>query len=339
MLRLASLCLLAATAHVSMAAPVTVDAVLIGQFQGYITDFNKTYTSEEMYTRVQAFAGNLAKIAALNAEEGEEVYGLTKFSDLTPEEFKSRYLTYKPTGAREGVAVAQIPALDVSGTVDWRLKGMVTPVKNQGQCGSCWAFSATEQIESAWLMAGNKQQILAPQQITSCDKVDLGCNGGWPHDAYKYVEKAGGMVTEDQYPYVSGNTGATGTCESTVVAGKKAVSIKGFTYATTPKPSGNDANWKADEAKMASAMQTSGPVSICVDAETWQNYKKGVVTKSCGQELDHCVQAVGYNMAGSQKYWIVRNSWNTDWGLDGYLYVGYGGNYCGIADEATLVQV
>merc|ERR1711924_442260 len=123
---------------------------------------------------------------------------------------------------------------------------------------------------------------------------------------------------------------------------KRVVPIKGFTYATTPKPNleAEVGKWKANEAKMATAMATKGPLSICVDAESWQNYKKGIVTKTCKKQLDHCVQVVGYNMDNNGKpYWIVRNSWNTDWGLDGYIYVGYGGDYCGISEEATFVTV
>ena len=122
----------------------------------------------------------------------------------------------------------------------------------------------------------------------------------------------------------------------------KVVQIKGFKYATKPAPDGS--NHKPNEAKMAAAMASQGPVSVCVDASSWQSYKKGVVTRSCGKQLDHCVQAVGYNKQGDANsrgkgYWIVRNSWNTDWGVDGYIYVGMGGDYCGIANEATIAEI
>ena len=89
---------------------------------------------------------------------------------------------------------------------------------------------------------------------------------------------------------------------------------------------------------MALNMEAKGPVSVCVDASVWQNYVKGVVTKTCKQQLDHCVQAVGYDTSATKPYWIVRNSWNTDWGIEGYIYVGMGGDYCGIADEATIAK-
>jgi len=269
------------------------------------------------------------------------VYGVNKFSDLTADEFKQKYLGYKPS--TEFVDVSEIPLLELdptdpavnaSGSIaDWRQKGVVTPVKDQQQCGSCWAFSATEEIESAWLMAGNKKQILAPEQIVACDKKDLGCNGGDTPTAYKYVMKAGGMVTEETYPYSSGK-GKTGKCKKGDLS-PKVVTIKGFSYATPPKNS----NGKPNENKMAAALASKGPLSVCVDAESWQQYKKGVVTRTCKKQLDHCVQAVGYNKKGPKPYWIVRNSWNTDWGVDGYIYVGMGHDYCGIANEATIVQV
>jgi len=347
MLRTA-VCLSLAFAAMSFSAPIESSEMLTA-FKEYTVQFNKTYDSTELAARLDAFAYNMRKIDELNTIEGQEIYGLTKFSDLSPAEFKFRYLTYsrssfdRSTVPVVDIAVAPGSILNVSGTVDWRTKHKVTPVKDQGQCGSCWAFSATEAVESAWLMAGNTQEILAPQQITSCDRVDEGCNGGDTPTAYKYVEKAGGMVTEKDYPYKSGKTGKTGKCRIKKKM-KRVVSIKGFTYATTPKPNleADAGKWQANEAKMATAMSKMGPMSICVDAESWQNYKKGVVTKTCKKQLDHCVQAVGYNMGdanGAGAYWIVRNSWNTDWGLDGYIHVGYGGNYCGISDEATFATI
>lgn len=338
-----------AVAFVAVSFSAPIDSDLLGAFQQYTVQFNKTYESSEHGARLEAFAYNLRQINELNSVEGQEIYGLTKFSDLTPTEFKARYLTYtrstfdRSTAPVFDLDVAPGSVLNVSGTIDWRTKKKVTPVKDQGQCGSCWAFSATEAVETAWLMAGNSQEILAPQQLTSCDKKDLGCNGGDTPSAYKYVEKAGGMVTEKDYPYKSGKSGKSGKC-SIKKKMKRVVSIKGFTYATTPKPDleADAGKWQANEAKMATVMSTQGPLSICVDASVWQNYKKGIVTKTCKQQLDHCVQVVGYNIATDAdggSYWIVRNSWNTDWGEDGYIRVGYGGDYCGISEEATMVTL
>jgi len=327
------------------------DDYMATAFVEYASAFNKTYSEAEAPARFEAFKSNVAKINANNAVEGAEVYGLTKFSDLTAAEFK-QFLGYKQR--TNDIDRAAVPVIEDSGdanatSVDWRTKGKVTPVKDQGQCGSCWAFSATEAVETAWLMAGKPQQILAPQQITSCDKVDMGCNGGDTPTAYKYVQKAGGMVLNKAYPYTSGKKGKTGKCIKADLK-NKVVKITGFKYSTKPKPNEKNADaqkWQPGEDKMASVMSTGGPISVCVDAESWQNYKKGVVTKTCKQQLDHCVQAVGYvkkkkggrGKGKSGSYWIVKNSWNTDWGNQGYIYVGMGGNYCGISNEATMATV
>jgi len=210
---------------------------------------------------------------------------------------------------------------------DWRTKGAVTPVKNQEQCGSCWAFSATEGVESAWFLAKNQLIVLSPQQIVSCDQNDGGCNGGDLPTAFQYVEQ-NGMETNAVYPYTSGN-GNSGTCEydgSDVV-----VHISGFKYATQ----------SANETQMQVALLAHGPLSICVDAETWQYYQGGVITHGCGDSLDHCVQIVGFSATTNNKtpYWIIRNSWGADWGLEGYLWVERGKDECGVSDEATYVTI
>jgi len=209
-------------------------------------------------------------------------------------------------------------------SIDWRSHSpkVLTPVKDQGHCGSCWAFSATEQIETDVALATGKLYTLSPQQITSCDKTDGGCNGGNTETAYKYVEKAG-LEAESSYPYKSGRSQRSGTCEYS--SSKTVVSISN--YKTVSKS-------KRSEGKMMTQIQES-PISVCVDASKWQTYRRGVLGKSCGTSLDHCVQAVGYNSADN--YWIIRNSWNTDWGVDGYIYVQAGEDACGVAKDATIV--
>jgi len=209
---------------------------------------------------------------------------------------------------------------------DWRLKGAVTPVKNQEQCGSCWAFSATEGVESAWFLLKNQLLILSPQQIVSCDTSDDGCDGGDLPTAFGYIQQ-NGLEADSVYPYTSGN-GDDGTCvyDSTKVIAK----ISGFKYATTT----------ANETAMQAAMIPNGPLSICVDASTWQYYTGGVITHGCGDSLDHCVQIVGWaSTAANDPYWIIRNSWGTDWGLNGFLWVERGHDECGVSDEATYVTI
>lgn len=296
--------------------------------------YNKTYGSpQEFSKRMDIYLESKIKIRELNlraASQGLNTkFGITKFADLTEEEFNHQYMGYKKiSNAQPSPANAQVGA-PLPATLDWRTKGAVSPIKNQEQCGSCWAFSATEGVESAYYLAKKQMYILSPQQIVSCDTNDDGCNGGDLPTAFAYVQQAG-LETEQSYPYTSGG-GNTGSChykQSLVV-----VHIKGFAYATT---SGN-------ETAMQVATMNNGPLSVCVDASTWQYYTSGVITHGCGDSLDHCVQIVGWSVDTTQSpqvpYWIVRNSWGTDWGLNGFLYVERNKDECGISDEATYVIV
>eukprot|EP01087_Luapelamoeba_hula_P008213 TRINITY_DN203_c0_g1_i1.p1 TRINITY_DN203_c0_g1~~TRINITY_DN203_c0_g1_i1.p1 ORF type:complete len:323 (-),score=38.21 TRINITY_DN203_c0_g1_i1:201-1169(-) len=287
--------------------------------------YNKVYAAEDFVPRYKIFLDNLAAVEGKNPE----VYGITKFMDLTPEEFKSIYLMDRPvdTAAIKATKPSiEVPQVELPALFDWRNKGVVTPVYNQGQCGSCWAFSTTENIESMWALAGNSLTQLSMQQIVDCDTSDDGCNGGDPPTAYQYVQSAGGLEAYSSYPY----TAQDGYCQfssSSVVA-----QISGWNYATQSQ----------DENAMANFLVQYGPLSICVDAESWQYYNGGVITSGdgCGTSLDHCVMATGFSTQGSNgPYWIVRNSWGTDWGMSGYLFVQMGANVCGIAQEATCSTV
>jgi C1A family cysteine protease len=165
--------------------------------------------------------------------------------------------------------------------------------------------------------------VLSPQQITSCDRTSFGCNGGTTESAYNYIIRAGGIETESDYPYTSGARGATGSCESS--SSKYVVSISGYKTVSSSA---------AGESSMATYVANTGPLSVCVDAESWSSYSGGVM-KVCGNSVDHCVQAVGLDTAASTPYWIVRNSWGTTWGESGYIYLEYGDNTCQVASDAT----
>jgi C1A family cysteine protease len=320
-----------------MPTSVDVDDVTFQKFWAFQKQYNKQYASlAEFQDRLVKFSASVARIEARNAaQKGENIFAVNKFSDLSPEEFKSMYLGFRPH-APLNTTVKMSTLSDVPTTVDWRTKGAVTPVKDQGQCGSCWAFSATEETESMWFLAGNSLPVLAPQQIVSCDNVDQGCNGGDTPTAYAYIKQAGGLVAEKDDPYTSGDTGDDGTCPSKL---NPIAQVKGFTYATKPC---TDSCTSQDEDTLAANLASTGPVSICVYAESWQDYSSGVLKSDCPSaydQLDHCVQLVGYDKTGSTPYWIVRNSWNTNWGLDGYIHIAMGSNLCGVADEATIVTV
>jgi len=296
------------------ADPSTADA-----FARFVTEYNRTYVDKTEYNyRLSVFSDNLAKINKQNEEHmlehGTAVFGITRFADLTHEEFKSRYLTSRPpvTDIQERVTL-DIPRAKA---VDWRSQGVLTGTKDQGQCGSCWAFSATEAIESFAKIAGKPLTVLSPQQIVSCDKVDGGCNGGWPHNAYDYVKNAGGIEPESAYPYTSGRTGQTGTCSFD--RAKISYGLTGYTSIAQ------------GETHLEAALNV-GPVSVCVDANTWSSYRGGILS-SCGRSVDHCVQAVAY----TADYWVIRNSWGTGWGEDGgFMRIKRGSDLCLISDYVT----
>jgi len=298
----------------------------------------KQYSGTEFTRRLMAYRMNSARIARLNQEaraEGRDTqFALNKFSDLTPAEFRAKYLSgYKKSGLEYGTAVdvevTEQNLRDLPDSFNWVDQGKTTPVKDQQQCGSCWAFSATEGIESAWLMANNSQIVLSPQQIVSCDKQDDGCNGGDLPTAFAYVEQAG-IEDNADYPYTSGD-GNTGKCKYNAADVK--VHISGFKYAVK--------NGTKNDTVLAIMSYANGPLSICVDASSWQNYNGGILKNHCGTQLDHCVQLVGWGVQDSTEYWIVRNSWNTDWGLKGYIWIerNSGKDLCGITEEATWVTL
>jgi len=299
-----------------------IDTAVISAFTNFMHEYHKSYSDAEYATRLGVFAKNLERVAEMNKEHillgGEAVFGVTQFSDLTPEEFKSMYLTFRP-GNETQPRVSVVLDGEPNTVVDWRTKGAVTDVKDQGQCGSCWAFSATEAIESYSFLHDGKAVNLSPQQITSCDKTDSGCNGGWPHNAFSYVQKAGGIETSADYPYTSGG-GSTGVCKFN--AQKVAVKVAGYTSV------------KTGEANLKAAVN-NGPSSVCLAAEAFQSYRSGVL-RSCPGSVDHCVQAVGYDDAFSPPYWTVRNSWATTWGEKGYIRIASGSDLCKIADYVTF---
>jgi cathepsin F len=314
--------LLASLALLSTATTCTRE-----EFAAFKTQYHKTYPNEAEETlRFQIFCFNKQRAErenrAVETQQGGAVFGITKFSDMTPAEFRSRFLGYRPRShpADSGRPVREIPALDdPPQTFDWRNHSdVLTPVYNQEQCGSCWAFSAVENIESQWALAGHNLTRLSMQQVVDCDQQDGGCNGGDTTTAYEYIISAGGLESFDDYPY----TGQNGQCRfdpNKVVA----------------KISNWEWTGRNDESSMVNYLVNTGPLSICVDASRWDSYKSGVMKSSqCGTALDHCVLAVGYNL--DQGYWIVRNSWGTDWGVEhGFIYLEYGKDTCGLSREPT----
>jgi len=244
----------------------------------------------------------------------------------------------QPTnGVRKVATITDEMRAAAPDALDWSAQGATTPVKDQGNCGSCWAYSATEGIEAGLFMATGQKMKLSEQQVVSCDKSDGGCNGGDLPTAFEYVQKNGGIDTQSDYPDTSSSTGRTGSCKKSKAA-NKVVQITDYEYAVPPCESGSCKNQK--ESDMMAALNTFGPLSVCVNAD-WDSYSSGIYTKKCSggyYDLDHCVQLVGYDTTGSQSYWKVRNSWASDWGEDGFIRLPMGTNACGIADEAMYVK-
>jgi len=281
----------------------------------YLTRFNKTRIAgtADYLVHEAVFLSNLLEIEVHNLQELAWKMSVNQFTDMTPEEFK-RFKGFRKEHSylkRSAMSFpSNIPLMnDLPTSVDWRTKNVVTPVKNQGGCGSCWAFSATESLESTVALATGQLLTLSAQQIVSCTQNPDqcggtgGCGGATPELAFGYVQGAG-ITSETNFPY----EGITGTCPTslpTVVAG-----IKSFKALAT--------NSYED---LINAVATTGPISISVDASSWGMYGGGIFD-GCDQtnpDLDHAVQLVGYGTEGGQDYWLVRNSWGESWGESGYI--------------------
>jgi len=244
-------------------------------------------------------------------------YGFTIFSDLSVNEFKmmNGLKLKKPINVSKPTKV-NAPG----GSINWVSAGKTTAVKNQGQCGSCWTFSAVETAESANLMKNNPAgaQPGSEQEIVDCDSNGGGCGGGDPREAISWIQQSGGIELNSCYPY----TAQQGSCDSSQCSPAYSVN------SVIPVP--------ADENSIYSYLASYGPMSIGVDAQTWQNYGGGIVRGgTCGQQQDHAVQLVGYGPQDGG-YWIVRNSWGPGWGgIGGYILLQWGTNTCGMADHVT----
>ena len=308
---------------------------------------NRNYSNHHEYaTRRSIFMNNLDLINTHNSEhaEGKHSYilGMNQFGDMTQTEWAKQSLGYNnrlsnhPKVWCNGTAcsarsLTELTPLRVSGpnpeSIDWRAKGAVTPVKNQGQCGSCWSFSATGAMEGANFLKNGKLVSLSEQQLVDCSAAegDKGCFGGLMDNAFKYVIQNGGIDTESDYPYFA----RTGSCAA-AKAKNHAVKLLSY-YDVSPN----------NEISLESAVAMQ-PVSVAIEADqpNFQFYKSGVFNAQCGTNLDHGVLVVGYGVdSNGSKYWIVKNSWGEGWGDNGYILMaknsGMPQGQCGIAMQPS----
>ena len=288
------------------------------EFKSYMSSYGKSYTTEEFPSKFQAFRNNLGYIRVHNSMNKPWYLAVNKYSDMSNEEFRSKYVPHK-------YPVSQSPSTDsvessysYPQSVNWVAQGgVVTGVKDQGQCGSCWAFSTTGATEGAWALAGHGLVSLSEQQLVDCSSGNYGCGGGWPTVAMQYIID-NGITTESNYPYVAYNQ----NCNT---AATKAVAATLHSYVNVPQN-----NYPSLAAAVAQQ-----PISVLVEADgpDWQSYGGGIVTdQGCGTYLDHAVLAVGYNFGNATPYWIVKNSWGTGWGENGYIRLAIvaGNGICGV---------
>eukprot|EP00253_Pinus_taeda_P025030 PITA_25030 len=295
----------------------------------------RSLNSDEHAKRFEIFKENVKYIDSVNKQDGPYKLGLNKFADLSNEEFKAMHMTTRmekhkslrrDRGTQSGSFMYQ-NSTSLPESIDWRKKGAVTPVKNQGQCGSCWAFSTVAAVESINYIKTGKLVSLSEQQLVDCSKENAGCNGGLMDYAFQYIIDNGGIATEDAYPY----TAEAGECSTTKIKSKATtIVIDSF----EDVPSNNE-----EALKKAVAHQ---PVSVAIEAsgQDFQFYLKGVFTGKCGTELDHGVVVVGYGKSSEGiNFWIVRNSWGDEWGEKGYIKMCRNikaiEGKCGIAMQAS----
>jgi cathepsin F len=297
------------------------------QWKDFKLTHRKIYSKVEERYRFSVFRNNLFLAQKHQAANPQAKFGVTQFSDLTPEEFKARYLgLVRKTNISETRNYYKPKVNDTPASWDWNQKGAVTNVKDQGNCGSCWAFSAIQNIEGLNFLKNNELVELSEQQLVDCDKIDQGCNGGEMQIAFQWLADHGGVATEADYPY----SGWDESCKFKPEMAK--VLVTGYRNIST------------NETEIAQSLVELGPLSIGVVADPWMFYIEGIIGADvCDGDLDHGVLLVGYGhgmgIISEADYWLIKNSWGAGWGEAGYLRLERGSNACGMNQDVCTATL
>jgi C1A family cysteine protease len=334
-----------ATAIVAIGTPLNsaFERKAMESFSSFMKKYNKVYTADEFHVKFENFKQNLMELERRN-HQAHNILNVTKFFDMSHAEFrkypcgvdKLQELDNKRPGFVPQLNTEPVPIVAPLPTnFDWTTKGAVTPVKNQEQCGSCWAFSTIGNVEGVHFLAKKKLVSLSEQQEVACSTTDYGCEGGWPFWALTDMLASpynGQIDTESGYPYTSGD-GENGQCEfGTNDVGARIKSYKSYCTEQTAA---------CNEVTMQSLLITYGPLSVCLDAGPMQYYQGGIdnPTDCDPNAIDHCVTMVGYGVENGTPYWKIKNSWGTDWGESGFYRLIRGTGACGINKVITVASV
>lgn len=308
-------------------------------FETFVQKYNKEYETQEIYnTKKQVYEKNLHKINQLKQQHPSIEFDMNTYGDLTHNEFHETMKGYQKSKLSKFTKTKGCDTYNYNKTInvpsswDWRVQGGVTPVKDQGQCGSCWSFSSTGAMEGAWFVSTGQLVSLSEQQLVDCSTryINFGCNGGEMDHAFDYAID-NGMCLENDVPYVAESQ----SCSDSELNCNKVV----YFSSCVDVPNNN-------EIALQEAVYMN-PVSVAIEADTtvFQFYKGGVLNSDqCGTTLDHGVLVVGYGTENNQDYWIVKNSWGSSWGENGYIRIAKSSStndngVCGIAMQPSFIVV
>jgi cathepsin F len=314
-----------------------LDSLIFQQFQRFITKYHKKYQSVNEYlARFEVFKKNVK--ATFNEVNIPYKTGITKFSDLTQQEFAKTYLNLN----YDAMAMANFEPFtvkernDAPDTLDWRDDGRVSAVKDQAQCGSCWAFATVGNLEGLYAANKGVMKTFSEQMLVDCDTSDSGCNGGLMQNTFNWIKRNGGIMYDSDYPY----TGTDGSCKSDKskyadfqVTGYKKL---GSTWST----------WSCvDEGQIKTFLYETGPLAIALNANFLSSYVSGVLDKTSSEcptsSINHGVTLIGYGNDSDSglDYWLVKNSWGSDWGESGFFRIRRGNGTCGVNCYITTALV